>query len=269
MSHSIAYYIEKVRQRGVTAIVRGRLRWYCNSMRVKFVHSQTLGKLIALTGNRVRLEGMVFSTDSPLIESTEKSALFVGLHELYERNLLSRWLPVDLPVVELGGGLGVVACTANRKLVRPDHHIVVEANPGVTPILERNRDLNGCRFQVVNKALAYGAETVEFSIARNFLGSRIGGDSVTTVAVPTTSLRTIADTVGFDQMSVICDVEGAEAAMVEHELDTLRERVRFLLVEVHPQFLGESAASRLVETLQTAGFALRERLDDNWAFARD
>ena len=269
MSRSIGYYIEKVRQRGLAAIVRGRLRWYRDLMRVKLVHSQALGRMITLTGNRVRLDGMVFSTDSPLIQPTEKSALFVGLHELHERSLLRHWLPADLPIVEFGGGLGVVACAANQRLERPENHIVVEANPGVTRILERNRDLNNCRFQVMHKALAYEADTVEFSIEPNFLGSRIGGDSPTTVAVPTTSLRAVADAAGFDQMSVICDVEGAEASMVERELDVLQERVRFLLVEIHPEFLGEKAASRMVETLQAAGFALRDRLGDNWAFTRD
>jgi FkbM family methyltransferase len=260
--------MEKVRQQGLPAIVRGRLRWYRDLLRVKLVHSHALGRMITWTGNRVRLDGMVFSTDSPLIQSTEKSALFVGLHELHERSLLKRWLPVDLPVVEFGGGLGVVACAVNQRLVRPENHIVVEANPGVMQILERNRSLNACRFQVLHKALAYEVEAVEFSIEHNFLGSRIGGDSPRTVSVPTTSLRSLADTAGFDQMSVICDVEGAEASMVERELDMLCRRVQFLLVEIHPEFLGEEAAAKLVQTLQAGGFTLRERLGDNWAFTR-
>jgi FkbM family methyltransferase len=268
MSRSVAYYINKVRQQGLVAIVRGRLRWYRDLMRVKFVRNRTLGRIIELTGNRVRLDGMVFSTDSPLIQPTEKSALFVGLHELDERTLLRRWLPADLPVVEFGGGLGVVSCATNRKLCHRENHIVVEANPAIIPVLERNRDLNGCQFQLVNKALAYDTETIEFDIQPNFLSSRIGRDPARAVSVPTTSLKTIADAAGFDQMSVICDTEGAEATLVERELDTLRQRVRFLLVEIHPGFLGNAAASRLVETLQASGFTLRERAHDNWAFTR-
>jgi FkbM family methyltransferase len=269
MSRSVAYYINRVRQQGLSAIVRRRLCWYRDLARVKFVRNRMLGRIIELTGNRVRLDGMLFSTDSPLIQPTEKSALFVGLHELDERTLLSRWLPVELPLVEFGGGLGVVSCAANRKLVTRENHIVVEANPEITLVLERNRDLNGCQFQVVNKALAYGAETVEFNIQRNFLSSRIGSDPAKVVSVPTTSLKAVADAAGFDQMSVICDTEGAEASMVERELDTLRQRVRFLLVEIHPGFLGDAVASRLVETLQASGFTLRERSHHNWAFTRN
>jgi hypothetical protein len=135
--------------------------------------------------------------------------------------------------------------------------------------LKHNRDLNHCRFQIVNQALAYEAPTVDFGIERDFLSSRIDGGSATVASIPATSLKAIADSAGFDQISVICDTEGAEAALVEREQDTLRQRVRFLLVEIHPEFIGCEAASAVVSRLQAAGFTLRERYFNNWAFTRD
>jgi len=225
--------------------------------------------MVELMGNRIRIEGMVFSTDSPVIETNHKSTMFVRLYELAERTLVDRWLPADLPIVEFGGGLGVVSCVANRKLIRREQHIVVEANPKIVGLLEQNRDLNNCRFQVVNKALAYETESVEFTFHSNFLSGRVGGDSAGAVSVPATSLKAVADASGFDQISVICDAEGAEASLVIREIETLRQRVQFLLVEIHPEFLGNEGASQLVQELQSSGFTLRERSHDNWAFTRD
>ena len=269
MIRSIGYFLNKLHQDGIRAIIRRRLRWYRDVIAVRCVRSRTIGRVVELMGNRVRIDGMVFSTDSPAIATSDKSAMFVALYEVAERMLVGRWLPADLPIVEFGGGLGVVSCAANRKLTRREQHVVVEANPRIVGLLQQNRDLNNCRFQVVNKALAYGLESVKFTLQSNFLSGRIGGDSPEVVAVPATSLKAVADASGFDQISVICDTEGAEALLVSEELDTLRQRVRFLLVEIHPEFLGNEGASQVVQTLESSGFTLRERSHDNWAFSRD
>ena len=53
-------------------------------------------------------------------------------------------------IVEFGGGIGVISCLANRRIGQRDRHIVVEANPHLIPLLEKNRSLNRCAFTVVN-----------------------------------------------------------------------------------------------------------------------
>jgi FkbM family methyltransferase len=269
MTRSMGYFLNKLRQDGPRAIIERRLRWYRNIVATKCVRSRTIGRVVELLGNRVRIDGLVFSTDSPVIDTRDKSAMLVALYELSERTLVGRWLPAHLPIVEFGGGLGIVSCVANRKLAKREQHVVVEANPRIVGLLEQNRDLNHCGFQVVNKALAYGAESVKFTFQSNFLSGRVGDESAEVATVPATSLQAVADASGFDQISVICDAEGAEAFLVKQELETLRQRVRFLLVEIHPEFLGNEGVSQVVETLEASGFTLRERSGDNWAFTRD
>jgi FkbM family methyltransferase len=212
---------------------------------------------------------MVFSIDSPIIKTVEKCGLYFESHEPDERALLNNGPPRDLPVVEFGGGIGVISCVTNRKLAKPENHIVVEANPDLVPLLERNRDLNGCRFRVVHKALAYDAAEVRFNYHWSLFGGGLDSPSEKSVSVPSTSLKAIADAAGFDKFSVICDVEGAEAALVEREIDTLRERVRFLLVEIHPDIIKDEGASRLLQRLLDAGFILRGQCHRNWAFTHD
>ena len=264
MSFSIARYVTKLRQEGPSAILRRRARAIWDRIRI---NNRTVGRLIELTGNRVRIEGMVFSLDSPIISTPQKSTIFFGFHELDERTMLNRWLPADLPVVEFGAGIGVISCLTNRKLARPDQHIVVEVNPQLIPLLERNRDRNDCQFRIMNEGLGYDSETVEIGMHANFVASRdsnlagwrTDGLRGVTFSTPATTLKTIVETAGLDQVAVICDIEGAEAMLVDREIDTLREHARFLLVELHPRITGVEGASRILESLLSAGFTLREK----------
>ena len=96
----------------------------------------------------------------------------------------------------------------------------------------------------------------------------VGGPGAT-VAVSATSLETIADDAGFDQISLICDVEGAEVMLVEREIDTLRRRVQLLLIEIHQRTIGEEETSRLTQALEDSGFVLRHRYGINWVFTRE
>jgi len=52
--------------------------------------SRTVGRLVELSGNRIRIGDMKFSVNSPGIDTAHKSTLFFGLHELDERALVER-----------------------------------------------------------------------------------------------------------------------------------------------------------------------------------
>ena len=115
-----------------------------------------------------------------------------------ERALIKRWLPNDLPVLEFGGGLGVVSCLVNRKLANPSRHVVVEADPGMISVLERNRNINGLNFTVINKAIAYGCDHTDLNIDAEFIGTSIVGASVgKTIKVGTTSVLSLMAEMNF------------------------------------------------------------------------
>src|SRR6516165_6446497 len=65
------------------------------------------GGQIEARGNRGGRCGLVFSVDNPLIHVRMKSTLADGSYERGERTLIERFLPRELPVVELGGAIGV------------------------------------------------------------------------------------------------------------------------------------------------------------------
>jgi len=259
-------YIGKLREEGLGAIFRRRYLWYRDMIRI---NNHTVGRLVELSGNRIRIGDLKFSVNSPGIDTAHKSTLFFGLHELDERALVERWLPKGLPVVEFGGGLGVVSCMANRLLERPDLHVVVEANPHLLDLLTTNRNLNRCSFQILNRVLAYGAESVEFSLEPSFVGSRVGGSSGSMVSVATTSFEGVLNEAGFEQCSVVCDIEGAEVQLVEHEIDMIRRRAPFLLFELHPMTVGQDAVDRMLNSLRDAGYRIQDQSGQNIALVRD
>ena len=218
------------------------------------------GAFVELRGNVAVIEGSRFSFDSPVIPRHVKGHVASDRYEQPERKALRHFLNPGLPVVELGGCIGVVACLTNKRLRLPEHHVVVEANPDLIPLLERNRDQNGCRFTIVHRALAYGAERVTFHRNIIFLASNVGGiygESPTeTTTVQTTTFGDLLARFGFDRCTLVCDIEGAECSLVEHEADVLRARVATLMIEVHRAALPD-ATSRMLQTLQRLGFQER------------
>jgi FkbM family methyltransferase len=252
-------YRSKLRQKGLRVIVRDRLRWY----RLRFeMDNWLVGKAVELTGNRVRMHGLKFSVDNPLVTTRHKSTLFFGRYEIDEVELARRYLDPDLPLVELGGSIGVVACVTNRLLRRPDRHVVVEASPVLLPTLEANRVMNGCRFTIEHAALAYNSETIDFPVEGHFLHGRVGGsdESAHVVSVRTVTLAKILEKYDFEMINLVCDIEGAEVELVEHEPDVLRGRVKTIVLETHACFRGEGRIGAMLAALGKLGFDRFESL---------
>ncbi len=231
------------------------------------VSHRLVGRLVELGGNRVSIEGLDFSVDNTLITTREKGRLDVGLHERGEIALARRYVLTDLPVVELGGGIGIVSCIINRLLTRPADHLVVEANAELIPTLEVNRRLNGCRFRIRDVALAYGSEQVVLAVD-SFAASRIGGTG-RRVVVPTATLASLLAETAFQRINLVVDIEGAEVDLVEREGPVVARHARVLIVETHPKVAGAEPTDRMLAALRTLGFAQVARVGDVFAFEHE
>ena len=257
--------IAKISNEGILPPLRRRLNWYWVQLRI---NNHTVGKIVERLGNYVVLDRLWFSLDCPLISTPHKSTILFGLHEIEERRLTKNWISSDLPVVEFGGGLGVVSCLTSRILSDHIPHIVVEANPAMIPALNRNRALNGCDFRILNAALGYDAEFVFLNIDEEFVGSSLREKNKgETVKVKSTSLAHILDKEQIERVQIICDIEGLESDLIRREI-LHDKRVEALLVEMHPQILGVDHVGSLFKELLDDGFALRETIGDVSYFER-
>jgi FkbM family methyltransferase len=212
-------------------------------------------KLKARRSN-VRLDNSKFGLEG--IHGVSKVAILTNLYELPERRAVARYLRRDLPVVELGGSIGVVACVTNRLLKDRTAHIVVEANPLAIPHLERNRQLNRCKFEIVNRAIAYDANTVTFRPSSDMCGNSVtsAGDE-SPVTIPTVQLRDLLRHRGFGRFTLVCDIEGMEYELVCHEGDVLRN-ADTIIMETHARLIGEHKLSSMMKRLQELEFRVIE-----------
>jgi FkbM family methyltransferase len=224
-----------------------------------------IGRLVEVCGNRVTLDGLTFSVGNPLITAREKGLLYLGLHESQEIALVRRHLGAALPVIEFGGGIGVVSCTINRILANPRDHIVVEANPDLIPTLETNRAINRCRFQIRNVALAYDGPEIALAID-SFASSRIDGAGQRRVHVKTATLALLLQESGFARINLVADIEGAEVQLVEEEGSLLSQRVQTLILEIHPRFTGVERTTQMLARIASLGFVETARSHNVLAF---
>ncbi|MEZ4670946.1 MAG: FkbM family methyltransferase [Anaerolineae bacterium] len=212
------------------------------------------GRAVELMGNRRRLNGLWFDLSDSYIETFYKAPFLFGNYERAELALIKQYVPVDWPIVELGGAIGFTACSTNRRLTHPAEHVVLEANPRIIPTLERNRALNQCQFQIVPAALGYGAGTLTLWVPPYFYGSSTRIERGEAVDVNTTTLQKLADEAGFERFNLIVDIEGAEVDLAQHEPDVLQKRVGWLVVERHAEIVGEDVDRDFDARLKLAGF---------------
>lgn len=214
-----------------------------------------LGRFVGMPTDIVRLDGCKFMLDKAL-PGNVVDLLLENNYEAPEREALKKYLDPELPVIELGGCLGIVSCLTNRRLRQPEKHVVVEANPTLVPLLAENRERNGCSFRIVHAALSYGAETINFKVNDNILASSLNGDEQRAVVVSTVTLKLLLEETGFERVTLLCDIEGAELQLVEHELDLLRERVSMIIMELHDRMVGDEPTQRMLKRLESVGFRM-------------
>jgi FkbM family methyltransferase len=205
----------------------------------------------------VSFDGCTFSLQG-IVDESMRAQLFTNNYEAEERRAVARYLRRDLPVVELGGSMGVVACVTNRLLINKKAHLVVEANPLAIPHLELNRKLNHSKFEIVNRAIAYGADSVTFRPSSSLCGNSITADGdLAPVTVETVHLEELVRTRDFRRFNLVCDIEGLEYDLVCHESEVLK-MADTIIMETHARYFGEDKLGFMMSKLQDLGFSLVE-----------
>ncbi|HET9086826.1 MAG TPA: FkbM family methyltransferase, partial [Acidobacteriaceae bacterium] len=103
-------------------------------------------------------------------------------------------------------------------------------------------------------AVAYGCRSVTFrpssELPSNSLREKHGGELVT---VNTITLGKILDEREIGAFTLICDIEGHEYELVQHEAEVLK-RASVIILETHARMIGESKTSELLLKLEEIGF---------------
>lgn len=201
----------------------------------------------------MRCRGMKFPK-SPVLNGRPRKLLRSGQYEQKEANAALRMVKSDDVVLELGGGIGfmstLVATHRNAKAVH-----VFEANPRLVSYIRQVHEANNVTQATVHNALLSSepGPPVPFYIRENFLASSMDResdpDTITQVHdIEQCDINTVLSNI--KPTVLICDIEGAEA----HLLPAADfSDLRVAIVELHPQWIGQSGVQAVFDTFHRAG----------------
>ena len=190
-------------------------------------------KVATLSGIKIPLDTAVFS-------KTIVNAIKDGWYEQEEASQLPRIIEPGERVLEIGGGIGYVSALVARD-ARTAAVRVFEANPLLIPIIENIHRINGVTgVEVRNGVLSHDLvnPTSKFYVRHDFWASSLvekpwGYDKV--IDVPNVSFQ--GELEAFCPSLIICDIEGGELGLFEHEEMLAAFTAAGLQVDYDPQGL--------------------------------
>lgn len=169
------------------------------------------------------------------VPSDVRASLFWGFHEAQEIRFVNSWLSRELPVVELGTSLGVVAAHAARILDGRQKMVCVEANSRLLEMARATISANSPETQMsaVAGAVNYNASPrIPFIVSGDLISSHVGHGGTGLSYVPTVTLSAILREFEIGDYSLVCDIEGAELDLLENDSIAL-SRCRRIIAEFH------------------------------------
>ena len=193
-------------------------------------------------------------------------------YEAPEATLISRYLSEGSNVIELGGCFGIVSALIRHTIGPEAKLVVVEANPELAIICKANatRNAKDAETVIVQSAVDYsGKPSIKFARGKNAHVGRIAQEGEAGFTVPTTTLASLASMLPDDRFALVCDIEGAEIALVENEMETLA-RVSLLVLETHPNIYpgGHADLEAMCNTLARLGLHQVEKVEEVLCFRR-
>jgi len=188
-------------------------------------------------------------------------AVFFGFYEAAELRAIKHQMPQDIPMIEIGGGVGVVSSHVIRRL-KTGPYKVIEANSQIIDVISTNlsrNNSNGIAYEVIHGALDYsGRKLVNLTRSASHLETRVqeGFDFESDIdSAPAFSLSTLVN--GWKTFGLIADIEGAESNFILGQ-DSSFDRCKWLCIELHDtHFKGRAVSIEdLVTGIQAKGFVV-------------
>lgn len=204
----------------------------------------------------LRCRGLRFPNDPGIITRRTAKLLRSKQYEQREADAVRAQVGPDDVAMELGAGIGFMS-TLMARSCKAAHVHAFEANPALIPYIAKVHALNEVsdRVSVTNAVLAGRKGKAKFYQRAHFSASSLEADPpgvaspvVAEHEVPALNIRKVMGEI--KPSVVVCDIEGAEAALVPlMDLST----VRLMVVELHPQWIGKAGVQGVFNAASAAG----------------
>lgn len=227
---------------------------------------------------QIPFRGLVIDTRHPHVPRSVVPRLYWKLYERAEVDFVSDYLRPDLPAIELGGCLGVVACCVARKQKDRARLISVEANPHLREVILKNLNRNQVadNVEVMPGAIDFsGEKTAQIVVAQDAVGTHVQRDvncekEQGTETVPAVQLGSLLTEHGIDgDYALVCDIESAEADIILSGHDALAN-CQQIIMEFHPGMYAawDTNYESLRDRILSWGFEIKAIRGDVVCFER-
>ena len=210
------------------------------------IRSLRLARYLSRHGGRFDFHGIPVTIPRQ-VNFAMKRQVMNGTYEEPERQLVERHLNPNLPVIELGGSLGILSAYVNRMLAPGVPYTIVEGNGALIETCRENAASTrpDGPLSVIHAACAYGGDTVTFTQSQNTLGNRVdtqakAGERL--IRVPARTLSSLAGEQTKGGYTLIMDIEGGELDVMEKDGGAFAQ-CRLAIIEIHPGAFGERGSS--------------------------
>jgi FkbM family methyltransferase len=197
--------------------------------------NKTLGNAISSFYNHlIPFYGTKINVADPAVSGETKAALFWRIYEPAEIRFVKKYLQQDEDVIELGSSIGVMGCIVS-KIQKKGMYISVEANSNLIDLNRKNVSYNRkADYVLLNKAVDYLKEEVSFSVNSNSLSGKVIENNTRgeILTVDTITLNEICDTYNLNKFTLVCDIEGAEIAILLNDENALKKCSK-MIIELH------------------------------------
>lgn len=188
-----------------------------------------------------------------------------GTWEKEEIKLITNYIESDDSVLELGACIGYLGVHVNSLIKNKENHLLIEANPKLIDVIEKNKELNDSQFKIENCMIG-NPDKMDgtFAISDFILGSSRYSKSKEIVKVP---VKPLTDYIK-DFNVLIMDIEGGEYSLIDEYIDII-PNFKTLIIEFHPFYgFSKKDLTEKVEAIKSKGFRLAKRIAHTFAFIR-
>jgi len=224
--------IEICREEGIVSTISKINQYLTSLLRKNYYYLKSragLGEIVCINGIRIDTEGDIFTNKMT-------SQIRGGRYEFVEWNMIQSHIEPDLPVIDIGAGIGYTVCAIDRNLYDSVPIVCVEANKQIIPELHRTMQLNNMDVEVRQAAYHPFSDQVKFHVSKEFWESstEIPEEASIHTKVPAVSLRELIDQYHIQlPVQLVVDIEGSERGLLSEELELLSEKCKILIIEFH------------------------------------
>lgn len=192
-----------------------------------------------------------------LMNDAIRKSVEAGRYEGRETFAVKRHIVAGDRVLELGSGVGYVSMQIASR-IGGENLLTVEANPKMTPVVEKNLAANLIEgVTVINAAVvpdSFAADHVTFHMTAAFWASSLNPvmakkwKSTKSVDVPAVKIGELMQE--HRPSVVMMDIEGGEQGLFDTPLP---DHVRLVVIELHPRLYPEQVIKQIFDQMSASG----------------